>query len=111
MGREIDIGATDGDAMQNAVPVFRTRGYRADRRRCCASGDRGGGFGTGGSEEGDRWGGGPCGLHGNTRMEGSSRERAQLRAPARPPQSVLVDPPPTLTRLRQAVHGIYTRAE
>src|SRR3989442_11977422 len=108
MGREIDIGATDGDAMQNAVPVFRTRGYRADRRRCCASGDRGGGFGTGDSEEGDCWDGEPCGLHGTSGMEGSSWERVQLRPPARRPQSVLVDQHQTLTRLLQDVHGIYT---
>src|SRR5437870_12889081 len=81
MGREIDIGATDGDAMQNAVTVLWARGYRADRRWCCASGDRGGGFGTGDSEEGDCWDGEPCGLHGTSGMEEAAANGSSFRLP------------------------------
>src|SRR2546430_7717437 len=96
MRRQIGIGAADRYPVQDAIPVLRTCGDRANRSWCGASGNRSGGFVTGDSEEGDSWDGQPCGLHGTSGMEERSWERIQLPPLAAGPQITIADPNPML---------------
>src|SRR2546430_17536859 len=91
------IDAAGRCPVQDAIPVLRTCGERANRSWCGASGKLSGGVGTGGSEEGDSWDGEPCGLHGTSGREERSWERIQLPPLAAGPQSAIVDQHQVLT--------------